>query len=204
MVELRFVKPAVRDRWTGVSLVIAQSVMTLVATDSLAAADTTTGFDEGAVQLLYQVELIGRGDLSVTTTATSRSDGDGYENILVHHPRAARRFPCSACLSTQHHRRECNERDPEKAARRYTLELQYTPQEAPVHLDPSRGQHAFKRPLKRVRKAIVPKVADRLRREKEEVRNKSVKAAAKRVAIDAAEAARSRRSTRKAPAAQLM
>lgn len=37
-----------------------------MATESLAAADNTSGFDDGEVDLLYRVELIGREDLSIT------------------------------------------------------------------------------------------------------------------------------------------
>lgn len=43
---------------------------------------------------------------------------------------------------------------------------------------------------------LAPKVAERLRREKEEKRNQAAKAVAKQVAKDAATAARSRRATR--------
>lgn len=40
-----------------------------------------------------------------------------------------------------------------------------------MRIDPSRGLHLFSAKLKKARKTVVPKVADRLRREKDEQRN---------------------------------
>lgn len=65
MLELRFVRPTPPDRWTGGSLAFARGLLMLVATGLLATADNMAGYDDGAVGLLYKVELIGREDLSI-------------------------------------------------------------------------------------------------------------------------------------------
>lgn len=62
--------------------------------------------------------------------------GNVFESIPVHHPRSSRRYPCSACLSTYHHRRECKDKNPDLLAKKFTLEVTMQRVEAREPPDP--------------------------------------------------------------------
>lgn len=84
MVVLRIVRPETWDRWTNVSLAFGRGVITLVATDCLAAADERAGYGDGAVDLLYQIQIIGRGDLTARAVRHIVTQAAGVAPMTVH------------------------------------------------------------------------------------------------------------------------
>lgn len=59
-------RSATRDWWAGEMLGFPRGRLRLLATNALAPTDETVGFDEGAVDLLYQVHLTARGVMPAT------------------------------------------------------------------------------------------------------------------------------------------
>lgn len=88
--------------------------------------------------------------------------GDKVEDVHIHHPRAARRHPCSMCLSTTHSKKECKSTEPDKAAMKHTVTVAIQDHVAPPVLKIARTAKAFWRNFKTIRKAVAPQLATRL------------------------------------------
>lgn len=64
VVELLFVRPDERDEWADATFSIGREFFTLRATDVLARQDKSKGYDAAATARLYQLHVLGRGDLN--------------------------------------------------------------------------------------------------------------------------------------------
>lgn len=115
--------------------------------------------------------------------------GTAETEIGLHHPRKSHRLPCRACLSVKHFRKDCKATAPATQAAHSTLRLNVEATPKPQLL--SVAQVSAKS-LKALRSSLAPLVAKRLRDEKHASRQAKAQRDAKKVATEAAAAAKLR------------
>jgi hypothetical protein len=119
--------------------------------------------------------------------------GDQRLTLDIQHPRAARRAPCTKCLSIRHGTNECANKQAQHSLKRHTLVLQVQPAAQLPKLTAAISPPTLKAQLTRLRQLAAPELAARLRKEKKEKKaehKKQVAQAAANVARDAAREAR--------------
>lgn len=123
-------------------------------------------------------------------------DGNGIStNVYVHHPRAARRYPCKACLSVQHYRKECAAADPAKQATKHTLTLTMDTATAPPTIQPAVSVVALRWQMRKVRQALAPTLLEVTHPSRKTSQGKDARSVKDKAVAAAAQAAKTRMAT---------